>query len=383
MYTPVFADSAVHQRSKRPRLRPCELDEFRAYVSGLTTAGKIKSWRKRWYHAPPDLRCHVRTVFHHNKEAYYQAYRPDDEDIEYFIEEGMKCFAKLVRRLTSKARTARLQPLYLAGHAMIQQFISDLASEASRPMHALSDFVIVSIDVEGSQDDKGINEVGFATLDSIYALESTNLGHLTIRNKNFAVQRFQRNRPFMFGQTMRSNSSDIPRTILDELNMTTHEGTPRKVLLLGHGVQNDVQILDSLGLHVEDLVTGILDTHQLAKMCEIQAGSLHDLLTLRGIPHEISSLHCAGNDAHYTLQLLLSLLCEMQMTKPTPEMSLMLIRLQELSKRVQPRVIRDRRIRNDGYDGVDLGEIDFLAHDKTDYEELLPDNSDPFQHRPN
>lgn len=346
-----------------PRLPPCELDEFRAYVSGLSTPQKIISWRKRWYHAPPDLRNYVRTLFHHDKEVYYQAFRPDDEDMELILEEGMKGFGKLIRRLNSMARSACLRPLYLSGQSMTEQFVADLAHTANLT-HILSDFVFVSIDFEGGAEHKGINEAGIATLDSRDIFAGTGSDRLNILNKNFAVQRFQRNRHFMFGQTTRTDNEKLSQKISNELEIRTSEGVPRKILLVGHGVRSDIDIMESLGLHVEDLVAGIIDTHQIAETQGIRPGSLQSLLALRCVPHSMSSLHCAGNDAHYALQLLLSLLCETHMIPSGLGLPPKLMRMHEVSIREGPQRVRDKHLSTNDESQTDLGKVTFLAHDQ-------------------
>jgi DNA polymerase III epsilon subunit-like protein len=52
-------------------------------------------------------------------------------------------------------------------------------------------------------------------------------------------------------------------------------------------------------------VINILDTFRIARELEVPASSLQDLLKVFQCPFD--KLHCAGNDAHFTLRLLLLL----------------------------------------------------------------------------
>lgn len=65
----------------------------------------------------------------------------------------------------------------------------------------------------------------------------------------------------MFGQTTRVDCDELSQRILNELSIKNDEGAPRKVLLVGHAVHNDFQIIDHLGLRLKELVAGVVDTH--------------------------------------------------------------------------------------------------------------------------
>jgi hypothetical protein len=67
--------------------------------------------------------------------------------------------------------------------------------------------------------------------------------------------------------------------------------------------------MDDLGISLEALpITGLIDTCYLAVDVLGFSGSLEHLLTALRIPSGMDLLHCAGNDAHYTLQAMLALL---------------------------------------------------------------------------
>lgn len=77
---------------------------------------------------------------------------------------------------------------------------------------------------------------------------------------------------------------------------------------MGHGISNELLALRDLQIALEELpIQGVVDTCDIAKEVPGYRGSLSKLLTMLDIPHREHSLHCAGNDAHYTLQLVLAL----------------------------------------------------------------------------
>ena len=78
---------------------------------------------------------------------------------------------------------------------------------------------------------------------------------------------------------------------------------------LGHSIHNEIHNLDHLGIAFEDLpVAGIVDNHRLAFDILGHLPCLKVLLTMLRIPARLDLLHCAGNDAHNALQILLALL---------------------------------------------------------------------------
>lgn len=149
---------------------------------------------------------------------------------------------------------------------------------------------------------------------------------------------------------------------------------PCKVLLVGRSIHSEIQILDQLGLRIEEPVVGVVDTQQLAEMHWSQPGSLSSLLTLSCIPYTMSTLHCAGNDANYTLQLLFSLLCEMHRKTSALGMTSALSRMRELSTQAVPPRIRDTHIVEDNECQIDLCDVSFLS---SDYDESERQRMDP------
>jgi hypothetical protein len=78
------------------------------------------------------------------------------------------------------------------------------------------------------------------------------------------------------------------------------------VIFVGHGMFNDLQVLRGLGIRFPTCLSAILDTLHIAReVFGYCVGSLGKLLRKVGCPHQ--GLHCAGNDAHFTLKALLLL----------------------------------------------------------------------------
>jgi hypothetical protein len=93
--------------------------------------------------------------------------------------------------------------------------------------------------------------------------------------------------------------------------------TYRRVILVGHGVANETRCLEELGLPLDAFptctVVGTVDSCIFATRVTKQHLSLEQLIDVVGIPLYRSfgravRLHCAGNDANYTLRALLALL---------------------------------------------------------------------------
>lgn len=83
----------------------------------------------------------------------------------------------------------------------------------------------------------------------------------------------------------------------------------RPVLLMGHGIKNDLPILDRLWLDISGPhITGVLDTeaqsHRVLPQRDLSPSSpyeLGDTLCDLGCPHDRRELHNAGNGATYTI----------------------------------------------------------------------------------
>ncbi|KAK5693803.1 hypothetical protein LTR17_025005 [Elasticomyces elasticus] len=209
-------------------------------------------------------------------------------------------------------RQSRSQEQHSAGVAAARAFVEALADGEIR---ANADFVFVSIDFEGGlQNRAGITEFGVAKMDTRDIVGSTVDAYSsasTISGHNYLLAKCRKQR-CMFGETTRIDKPQLAATIKAELNIPDgSEGPQRGIVLVGHGLHNEQLILESHGIKLGDLhaTIGILDTSQYG-----MGGSLETLLDRLSLPLPrnrngmADSLHCAGNDAHYTLRALLALL---------------------------------------------------------------------------
>jgi DNA polymerase III epsilon subunit-like protein len=79
----------------------------------------------------------------------------------------------------------------------------------------------------------------------------------------------------------------------------------RHVVLVGHDIRNDLHAMRSLNFDFPASIISILDTSRITRELDVTVSSLTDLLEVFQCPFD--KLHCAGNDAHFTLRALLLL----------------------------------------------------------------------------
>lgn len=184
--------------------------------------------------------------------------------------------------------------------------------------------VLVSMDVEGNNwDGQGLRELGIATLD-LRELCQEKCCRPIIHSTNYILSSSASRRKFLFNSSsQRIDGSDMAKlrdVISSNLSIPdplTKGGTYRRVILAGHGVATETRCLEELGLPLDTFpaVVGIVDTCTFATRVTNQHLSLEQLIDVVGIPLHRNidfggavHLHCAGNDANYTLRALLALL---------------------------------------------------------------------------
>lgn len=176
---------------------------------------------------------------------------------------------------------------------------------------SLSDIVLIAIDFENINtiksgfSQKSNCQVGLAILDT-KDIHQVPPGEL-ISTYNIATGSpsylAKVSRKFMFGETVTTRTSDIVDRILSLIP------PGRNVVFVGHGILNDIQALQALGFPFPARLSGTLDTSLVAnEVFQFWAGSLADLLLALRCP--FNRLHCAGNDANFTLKALLLLVAE-------------------------------------------------------------------------
>ena len=192
-------------------------------------------------------------------------------------------------------------------HILLEIFGSGFHSSRSSE---LADVVLIAIDFE-----KLVNiEAGFARRQScqvglaILDTKKINQGSLDklISTYNFVTgppsyyKRVGQN--FSFGESTRIHPSEI----VDRIQSLIPPG--RNVVLVGHGIACDLCALQILGFQFPVRLSSIIDTSRIAQ--EILGKKwirLVDLLERLESPFDKIDLHCAGNDATFTLRALLLL----------------------------------------------------------------------------
>lgn len=81
----------------------------------------------------------------------------------------------------------------------------------------------------------------------------------------------------------------------------------RIIILIGHGIQAAISVLDALGFNFEK-IHSIFDTYQLAQETGLGECSLQNLLAKLGHPSPSEQFHTAGNDATFTLRAFILIL---------------------------------------------------------------------------
>jgi len=172
----------------------------------------------------------------------------------------------------------------------------------------LSDVVLVAIDFENINTiksgfaQKGDCQIGLAILDTkkINRMPPDKL----ISTHNFATGSpsylSKASKKFMFGETIAIGPPNIVNYIQSSIP------SARNVVFVGHGIINDLQALQALDFEYPVLLSSVLDTSYIAnEVFQYWPGSLRDLLLSLGC--SFNRLHCAGNDANFTLRALLLL----------------------------------------------------------------------------
>lgn len=208
--------------------------------------------------------------------------------------------------MKTEAAPLALPRITKKGLSMLLEILGLRHSKSNPP--ALNNVIIIAIDFEGINiiksrfAQKENSQVGFAILDTKH------LGQVQpeqlISTFNFAAGSpayvRKASNGFLFRETITIPSSSMAHIIQSRITWS------RNVILVGHGVLNELQALQALGFEFPRPPSPILDTSRVAnEVFEIWAGSLRDLLILLDCP--FNKLHNAGNDANFTLRALLLL----------------------------------------------------------------------------
>ncbi|KAK4552489.1 hypothetical protein LTR86_010333 [Recurvomyces mirabilis] len=220
------------------------------------------------------------------------------------------------------------------------------------PFQFEDDAIIIAVDVEAyERSARIITEVGIATLDTrdLYDIPPGAVGHdcewnKHIRGRHFRViehkhlcnHEFVQGCPdrFEFGQSEFVSSADLASTLTscfhDPFSKTAADGTllppandvdKRNIILLGHDIGQDVQYLHSIGFSVLNR-GNLIETFDTAAMFksltkDVNPTSLSKILSYFDMTGW--HLHNAGNDAAYTLQVMLAICIKDAMSRDDEE----------------------------------------------------------------
>ncbi|TWU77540.1 hypothetical protein ED733_007465 [Metarhizium rileyi] len=210
------------------------------------------------------------------------------------------------------------------------------------------DIIFISIDLEVSREERArtmvktdhiphIKELGFAWMDSrqIFSaapLQSRNKEAKTssVSTRQFSTSSASKDfedcdvtnfQECIFAETFRVAPEDIPATVIrclqfrDELSVEPN--ALRNVAIVGHSPGCDIKLIQRLGVDICSTcpVIAVLDTYLLSRYILGNTStkpsptkfSLGAILQEMQCPHNYWELHNAGNDATYTLHVLVSL----------------------------------------------------------------------------
>ncbi|KAI9142859.1 hypothetical protein BKA69DRAFT_1065197 [Paraphysoderma sedebokerense] len=177
--------------------------------------------------------------------------------------------------------------------------------------------IFISVDIESWERNHDIiTEIGWSVYPSsgnkgprTQVEQTIQTTHCIIKeNKNYFNGRFVEDNKFnfLFGKSVECVERDCLQLFSDQLDKFVQNGS--KVYLIGHDIAADLKYLNQMGLVLPSLIKTI-DT-QILDLARVNATrgklGLKKLLLEFEIPYR--NLHNAGNDAHYTMLVLLRLL---------------------------------------------------------------------------
>lgn len=202
--------------------------------------------------------------------------------------------------------------------------------------------IFVCVDAEAYEfNQQQITEIGVSTLNSqdLLGLDPGKNGKTwaeKIRSRHFRIKEYANRRnkvhvescpdDFDFGESEWISKKDAPSTLKScfttPLSVSTNQLTTppnRKFVLVAHNATSDINYLENLGYNPAEDIVDIIDTSDLANADgrEIKQPGLSTLLLRYGIAAK--HLHNAGNDAHYTLCVMLALAVNNFQNKRSPE----------------------------------------------------------------
>lgn len=220
--------------------------------------------------------------------------------------------------------------------------IENTTSRTSRILTSLLPTIFVCVDIEAYEfNQQQITEIGVSTLNSqdLLGQDPGSNGKYwaeKIHSRHFRIKEYahRRNRvhiescpdDFNFGESEWISKKDAPSTMKScfttPLSVSYDQLTPPtnyKFVLVAHNATSDITYLENIGYNPAEDIFDIIDSSDLANANgrEINQPGLSTLLLRYGIAAK--NLHNAGNDAHYTLRVMLAMAVNNFHHKRSPE----------------------------------------------------------------
>lgn len=203
-----------------------------------------------------------------------------------------------------------------------------------------SSVIFISIDVEAFEfNQKLVTEIGISTLDTgdLLGLQPGAKGSnwaAKIRSRHFRIREHghRLNKVYVegcpdkfdFGQSEWIYEQDAISVLEGCFNpsrssLSVFSTKPCKVILVAHDIAGDLKYLTGIGFDVTQRISDCIDTSVLYKVArrEIRQTALSTLLLQYGIAAK--HLHNAGNDASYTLRVMIAIAVDDVQNKRTAE----------------------------------------------------------------
>jgi hypothetical protein len=205
------------------------------------------------------------------------------------------------------------------GDNVLQVLKSSLNPDQTLTPRCLKDPILVSIDVGLAQIGQ-LDTIGIACLDSRLLTPSRMEDSITtrlllLRRRSLPLN--QRTRQYLFNIPEHSPpkaTRDVLPTIFSQVDQ--ERGGPRNIFLVGHNIKCDIRYLeDNLDFSILSMpsIVTVIDTQQLARrVFKFWHKYISLKLALSALGITARQLHNSGNDAVYTLKVLLLMFCSYQ-----------------------------------------------------------------------
>jgi hypothetical protein len=184
--------------------------------------------------------------------------------------------------------------------------------------------IFVSTDIEPNGDDdkrsgRPIREIGICTLDTRHLSQTSIEPHTILSTQNYQWKdgpNQMLSRKFLFGESKRIVPEDMRALLERAFRITDENGEARRIIVVGHGIKNELCSMKAIGIDLTNRIefpsiVGMLDTVTISQPAISTGHKFRFPKRLINISERLEipchCLHVAGNDAHFTLKVLLML----------------------------------------------------------------------------